>query len=111
MKTKIIYLVLCFVGTVLPYWQLIRWLLEHGVDGKLFMQELLANRISIFFSLDVVVSAIVLIIFIRVESARLRLRQGWLPVIATLLVGVSLGLPLFLYMRELSLERCASRSQ
>jgi hypothetical protein len=28
----------------------------------------------------------------------------WLPVVATLVVGVSLGLPLFLYMRQRCLD-------
>jgi multisubunit Na+/H+ antiporter MnhB subunit len=104
MRTKPIYLVLCFVGAVLPYWQFVTWLFQHGFDGTLFLRQLLANRISAFFALDVVVSAIVLIIFVRVESTRLRIRRRWLPIKATLLVGVSLGLPLFLYMRELQLE-------
>ena len=105
MKPKTIYLVLCLVGAVLPYWSFIKWLSERGFNSSLFVRELFANRISTFFALDVFVSALVLIIFMRVESARLGIRRRWLPVLATVLVGVSLGLPLFLYMRELRLER------
>ncbi len=33
----------------------------------------------------------------------------WAPIAANLAVGVSLGLPLFLYMREQRLERSAGR--
>jgi len=44
----------------------------------------------------VIVSAAVLFVFIGAE----RVRHRWIPVVATLLVGVSLGLPLLLYMRE-----------
>jgi Terpene cyclase DEP1 len=105
MKAKTIYLVLCVVGGVLPYWQFVRWLFERGFNPTLFLRELFANRISTFFALDVLISAIVLIIFMRAENSRLRIRRQWLPVLATVLVGVSLGLPLFLYMRELTLER------
>ena len=105
MKAKTIYLVLCVIGAVLPYWQFVPWLFERGFNPSLFLRELFANRISTFFALDVLVSAIVLIIFMRVESERSRIRRRWLPVLTTLLVGVSLGLPLFLYMRELALER------
>jgi hypothetical protein len=105
MKSKTIYLVFCVVGAVLPYWQFVHWLFERGFNPTVFLRELSANRISTFFALDVLVSAIVLIIFMRVESARLRIRRRWLPVLATVFVGVSLGLPLFLYMRELALER------
>jgi hypothetical protein len=35
------------------------------------------------------------------------MRRLWFPVIGSLLVGVSLGLPLFLYMRQLHLDKTA----
>jgi hypothetical protein len=108
MKPKTIYLALCFLGLLLPYWQFVPWVLEHGFNLSLFVRELFVNRISAFFGMDVLVSAIVLIVFTRVESRRLGVRRRWIPVLATLLVGVSLGLPLFLYMREQQLESEAS---
>jgi len=104
MKPKTIYLALCFLGLLLPYWQFVPWMLEHGLNLSLFARELFVNRISAFFGMDVLVSAIVLIVFTRVEGRRIGLRRRWIPVLAVLLVGVSLGLPLFLYMRELQLE-------
>ena len=55
--------------------------------------------------MDVVVSAFALAVLVRVESRRLHMRRRWLPIAAVLLVGVSLGLPLFLYMRESALEQ------
>jgi hypothetical protein len=58
-----------------------------------------------FLALDVIVSAVVMQRFIRAESSRLRIAHVWLAIPATLLVGVSLGLPLFLYLRELQLEQ------
>jgi len=105
MKPKTIYLVLCFVGTALPYWQFVPWLVQHGMNLPLFVRELFANRVGAFFGMDVLVSAFVLIVFMRVESARLNIRGRWLPVLAVLTVGVSLALPIFLYMRELRLEQ------
>lgn len=104
MKPKTIYLVLCFVGAALPYWQFVPWLMQHGMNLPLFWRELFANRISAFFGMDVLVSAIVLIVFVRFESTRLDIRRRWLPVLAVLTVGVSLCLPLFLYLRESRLE-------
>jgi Terpene cyclase DEP1 len=38
--------------------------------------------------------------FIRSEGGHRKMRLLWLPVAATCLVGVSCGLPLFLYLRE-----------
>jgi len=110
MKPKTIYLVLCFLGLLLPYWQFVPWVLQHGMNLPLFVRELFANRISAFFGMDVLVSAVVLIVFMRVESVRLNIRGRWLPVLAVLLVGVSLALPLFLYMREETLEQIKSDS-
>jgi hypothetical protein len=108
MKLKTIYLALCFVGTLLPYWQFVPWVVAHGMNLPLFVRELFVNRISAFFGMDVLVSAVALIVFMRVESARLSIRQRWLPVLAVLTVGVSLALPMFLYMREARLEQLKS---
>lgn len=105
MKLRYLYLLFCILGLVLPYSQFVPWVLEHGPNGSLFLHELFANRISAFFGMDVIVSAIVLISFASSEGARLGMRTIWLPIIGVCLVGVSLGLPLFLYLRQPCLER------
>ena len=104
MKPKTLYLVLCFAGVVLPYWQFVPWALQHGLNLALFVRELFANRIGAFFGMDVIVSAVALLVFTRIESTRLGIRRRWLVLVAVLTVGVSLGLPLFLYLREQKLE-------
>jgi Terpene cyclase DEP1 len=108
MKPKTIYLVLCFIGVLLPYWQFVPWVVAHGMNLSLFVHELFANRISAFFGMDVLVSAVVLVAFMRIESGRLSIPRRWLPILAVLLVGVSLALPMFLYMREVRLEQLKS---
>jgi hypothetical protein len=105
LRLRYIYLVLCVVGVLLPYWQFVPWFLEHGLDISLFIQQLFANHIGAFFGLDVIVSSVVLWIFIFAEGGRLGMRGLWIPVIGSLLVGVSLGLPLFLYMRQVHLDK------
>jgi len=79
--------------------------MDHGLDIPLFVEQLFANRIVAFFGLDVLVSSLVLWIFVFAEGGRLGMRRLWVPVIGTLLVGVSLGLPIFLYMRKLHLDK------
>jgi hypothetical protein len=108
MKPKTIYLVLCFVGVLVPYWQFVPWVVAHGMNLRLFIRELFVNRISAFFGMDVLVSAVVLVVFMRVESLRLSIRRRWLPILAVLTVGVSLALPLFLYLRESRMEQIKS---
>ena len=108
MNRKGLYLVLCVLGFALPYSQFVPWVIEHGLDMSLFVRQVFANRIGGFFGLDVLVSAVALIGFIRSEGARLKIRSLWLPIVSVLFVGVSLGLPLFLYLRERELERITS---
>ena len=95
-----LYLLLALIGAVLPYSQFLPWLAEHGPNIRLLFTELFSMRAGAFFGLDVLVSAVVLIAFIRREGARRKMQILWLPIAATCLVGVSCGLPLFLYLRE-----------
>jgi len=105
MKPKTLYVVLCVAGLLLPYSQFVPWVIQHGLNFPLFARELFANRIGAFFGMDVIVSAVALLVFTRIESVRLGIRGRWLVVVAVLTVGVSLGLPLFLYLRELELQQ------
>src|SRR5437867_13289851 len=101
MKRKTAYLIFCALGILLPYSQFVPWVVaQHGVPMGLFVRELFANRIGAFFGMDVLVSAVVLISFVQREGKRLGVRHLWLPIAGTLVVGVSLGFPLFLYLRE-----------
>ena len=100
MKAKHAYALLCVLGTILPAMQFFPFLRDHGLDLRRFVDQLFATPVSGFFGMDVVVSSIVLWVFVVVEGRRAGVRRLWAPVAANLVVGVSLGLPLFLYMRE-----------
>ncbi len=102
---QVIYFLLCILGFVLPYSQFIPFTLEHGLDIKLFFEQLFANKISGFFGMDVIVSSLTLWAFVFWEGARLKMQNLWVYVACNLLVGVSLGLPLFLLMRQRQLEQ------
>jgi hypothetical protein len=106
MKLRNLYLAFALIGIVLPYSQFIPWIAEHhALDMSLFTRDLVANRVSTFFGMDVIVSAIVLLIFIKAEGRRAGIPLVWLPIVGTLLIGVSFGLPLFLYLRQVQLDR------
>lgn len=104
MRRKHLYLALCVIGTLLPYSQFVPFLREHGLNLQLFFQQLFANRIAAFFGMDVIVSSMVLWVFVYLDGRRFGVRHLWAPIAANLAVGVSLGLPLFLWMREAQLE-------
>jgi hypothetical protein len=95
-----LYLVLAVVGAVLPYSQFLPWLMQHGLNIPMLFTELFSSNVGAFFGFDVILSAVALIAFIRREGSRANMRMLWLPITATCLIGVSCGLPLFLYLRE-----------
>src|SRR5215213_8909207 len=97
MKSRHFYLALCVLGLLVPNSLFLPWVLDHGLNPRLFVQDLFANGVSAFFGLDVILSAIVLCGFVLIESARIGLARRWVSIVAVCLVGVSLALPLFLY--------------
>jgi hypothetical protein len=102
---KNIYLLLCVLGVILPYSQFVPWVMENGLHVGLLFRQLFASRAGGFFGLDVLVSSAVLVAFMKMERRRPAIRFPWLPIVGLCAVGVSLGLPLFLYLRESALEQ------
>ena len=94
-------------GAAIPYTKFVPWLLHNGLNLRLFFREMTANDIAGFFVLVVVMSAVVVIVFSRLEGQQMRIRNRWLVPVALVAVGVSLGLPLFLYLRERAIEESA----
>ena len=93
---KRVYLGLAAIGLILPYSQFIPFLLENGVNIGLIVHEITAYRLSAFAWLDVVITAVVVIVAVYEE----KIERWWIPVAASLLVGPSCGLPLYLFLRE-----------
>lgn len=104
MRAKHLYLGLCVAGTILPWASFLPFLRAHGLNARVFLNQLFGTPVSSFFGWDVVVSSLVLWVFVLVEGRRLAMARLWMPIAGNLLVGVSLGLPLFLYLRELRRE-------
>ena len=99
MRRKL-FLLGAIVGTILPYYYLISFLIEHGVDFDLVLDHLFRVPLSAFAWMDVVVSSLVLWIFVFAEGRRLGMKNLWVYIACNLAVGVSLALPLFLFVRE-----------
>lgn len=108
MKLRHLYLGLCAAGLLVPNSLFFPWVAAHGLSPQRFVHDLFANGVSAFFGMDVVLSAVALVTFVLIEGARLGLARRWMPILATCLVGVSLGLPLFLYQRQAHFDRAAA---
>ena len=95
-----LYLLLALVGWIVPYYFFVSFLSENGLNLQLLLDQLFANQISTFFAVDLVITAIVFWLFLYSESQRLKMANWWTYIAATLVVGPSFALPLFLYFRE-----------
>ena len=102
MPRKWIYLALSIAGTVVPMTQFVPWARVHGLSVKLFCQELFATRISSFVTLDLLLAFVTVLLF--AISARKRVALWWLPVLVSLCIGISAGLPLLLFLFEQELH-------
>ena len=92
------YATLLVAGTTLPLSQFLPWLAEYGLDVPRFVRDLFANRIGGFFGWDVVVSVLTLLVLAASDQ---ELPKGQrLAVGAASLLGASVGLPLYLLLRE-----------
>lgn len=100
-----LYLGLAFLGAVAPYSFLGQFLIAHGLDFAEFKAQLTSTPVGSYFGLNMLVAAVVTVLFILGEGKRLKMRGLWLPLLTTALVGVSCGLPLFLYLRRLTQDR------
>lgn len=99
-----LFLIAAILGAALPLSYLVPFVAAHGLDMPLFFRQLFQNDISAFFGMDVFVSGLTLLFFVPSEGRRLGMKHLWVYLLCTLLVGGSLGLPLFLFFRERKLN-------
>lgn len=100
LPVRLFYILTAILGITLPYVFFFQFLAEHGPNFSLFFQQMFANPIAAFFSVDVIVSSLVFWAYLFSEGKRLEIRNLWIYVLFNLLVGVSFALPVFLFVRE-----------
>lgn len=104
-----VYILLCIFGVILPLSQFVPWLSEQGLNVPLLLQQATSTHIAAFAWSDVLISGIAVVAFIITEGRRLAMRQLWLP-LSCIVIGPSLALPLFLFLRERHLARKQSNN-
>lgn len=100
MKIRYLYLLLCIIGLIVPYYFFSLFLADNGMDTELLVNQLFASNISTFFAVDVIISAIVVLLYVFVNARKEDVKHFWIPMLGTLVVGPSFGLPLYLFMGE-----------
>jgi len=102
---KNIYLILAILGFVAPYYFFLQLPGENGFDLAQLIQPMFANNLLSGVAMDLMVSVIAFWVYLFAEANKLKMKNPWLYLLATLLVGLSFALPLFLYFRERQLEK------
>ena len=100
---KRIYLILCVLGTVLPYYNLIQFLINSKGSMEEFFTPLFATFPTAMISWDVTIAGTTFLVFLIHQSQKKNFKI-LKYVIALFMVGFSLALPLYLYDNE-SFER------
>lgn len=88
------------IGTVVPWLFFGAFFTQHGPDIPLFLQSLFVNGAAGGFSVDVLVSIVVFWVWSWRDAAKNNVAHWWLIFPASFSVGLSLALPLYLYLRE-----------
>jgi hypothetical protein len=97
---RMIYLALALWGAIHPMYYFITWFSAKGVDLMGMVDAWHANAASSGLVWDLTIAAVTLTVWIIAEVA---VRRNWLALIAipvTFGIGVSCGLPLYLFLRS-----------
>lgn len=94
-----VYLALAFVGAILPMRYFIEWFLANGFDLMGMVDAWHANAATSGLVWDLTVAAIALTLWVVADCRTRRAWSGLWAIPATWCIGVSCGLPLFLFLR------------
>ena len=97
--TRLIFLALTVLALAFPVRRFVLWLAEHGLDLELLWAELTTSDPTRAVTGAVVIASVATVVFIIGEAT---LRRDWLSMVcipATLIFGVGVGLPLYLFLR------------
>jgi hypothetical protein len=100
MKTRHIYLALAALGIALPYYQYWGFYQQFGNDLPKFLNDALINASSRFVLMDMVITAFAFFVFVALDNRKRKVKFAWLSIVGVFMVGVSFGLPLYLYLRD-----------
>ncbi|KEJ96050.1 DUF2834 domain-containing protein [Sulfitobacter pseudonitzschiae] len=96
---RIAYLALAIWGAMHPMYWFLAWFRENGYSLGRMVDAWHANAASSGLVWDLTIAAIALTVWI---CAEVRVRRNWIALLAipaTFCIGVSCGLPLYLFLR------------
>ena len=97
---RMIFLALAIWGAIHPMYYFISWFNQNGYDLMAMVDAWHVNAAASGLVWDLTIAAVTLTVWIIAEVA---VRRNWLGLIAipaTFCIGVSRGLPLYLFLRS-----------
>jgi Terpene cyclase DEP1 len=102
-----LYLVLAIFSLLISWGIFSQFLFSDGASIATFFQQAFASPIATLISSDILITAPIFWVFAYQELKRLGMPLSWLALygVATSSVGICFALSLFLYQREVRLQR------
>ena len=97
---KPFYLIACVVGTVVPWYFFALFFMQEGFNVIALFQNFFSGNAASGAASDLLVSITVFWVWSFFDARAKGIKQWWLVIPATALVGLSLALPLYLYWRS-----------
>ncbi|MFK7944462.1 MAG: DUF2834 domain-containing protein [Paracoccaceae bacterium] len=97
---RYVFLALAVIGAILPMYYFISWFEEFGYDIGAMVEAWNVNDATTGLVYDLTVSFAALVIWIIWETVRNKRWMNLVAIPASLCIGVSCGLPLYLFLRS-----------
>ncbi|MEP2922026.1 DUF2834 domain-containing protein [Sulfitobacter sp.] len=97
---RLIFLALAIWGAVHPMYYFVQWFQENGWDIMAMVDAWHVNAASSGLVWDLTIAAVALTVWIIAEVAVRRNWRALIAIPATFCIGVSCGLPLYLFLRS-----------
>ena len=97
---RLAYLALAVWGAIHPMSHFIAWFSEHGWSLAAMLEAWHVNDATSGLVWDLTIAALALTLWVVAECAARRAWLGLLAIPATFGIGVSFGLPLYLFLRS-----------
>lgn len=96
---KRVYLLLTILGTILPYYYFFQAIGVENLPWQAFFTSITINSVLKGYGFDLAISSVVFWIWAYNDAQTNKIKYWWLAIVLNLTVGLSAGLPFYLYLR------------
>ena len=97
---RLLWLALAIWGSVHPMYWFLTWFVQNEWSLMAMVDAWHANAATTGLVWDLTIAAVALTLFVLVETWQTRRFRGLLAIPATFCIGVSCGVPLYLFLRS-----------